>query len=84
MGLEWVVYILRCSDGTLYTGCTNDLEKRLKAHNAGKGAKYTKHRLPVTVGYTEPHPDRSSAQKAEAAIKKLSRAEKLRKIHYLR
>ncbi len=79
MGLTWVVDMLRCSGGTLYTGCTNDLEKRVKAHNAGKGAKYTRHRLPVTVTYTEPHHDRSSAQKAEAAIKKLTREQKLRK-----
>ncbi len=81
MGMpSWVVYMLRCSDGTIYTGCTNDLEKRVKAHNAGRGAKYTKRRLPVTVAFTEPHPDRSSAQKAEAEIKKLTRAQKLKKV----
>lgn len=76
----WVTYMVRCSDGTLYTGVTNDIEKRMKTHNEGKGAKYTRSRLPVTVAFTEPHPDRPSAQKAEAAIKKLTRAQKLRKV----
>ena len=77
---DWVVYMLRCSDDTLYTGVAIDLEARVKAHNAGRGAKYTRCRLPVTVVYTEVHPDRSSAQRAEAAIKKLTRAQKLRKV----
>lgn len=72
--------MLRCSDGTLYTGSTNNLEKRVKTHNAGKGAKYTSCRRPVEVVYSEAHVDRSSAQKAEARLKKLSRAEKLRKV----
>lgn len=74
---SYVVYILRCGDGTLYTGCTNRLEKRLAAHQSGKGAKYTKARLPVTLVYTEPAADRSAALRREAAIKKLSRREKL-------
>jgi putative endonuclease len=72
--------MLRCSDGTLYTGVTNNLEKRVKIHNAGNGAKYTRSRLPVEPVYTEAHPDRSSAQKAEAALKKLTREQKLRKV----
>ncbi len=75
--LPWVTYMVRCSDGTLYTGVTNDLEKRMKTHNAGKGAKYTRSRLPVTLVYTEAHGDRSAAQRAEASIKGLRRAEKI-------
>ena len=65
------VYILRCKDGTLYTGWTNDFNKRLEAHNSGKGAKYTRGRGPVTPVYLELLPDKSSATKREAAIKKL-------------
>ena len=74
---NWNVYILRCGDDSLYTGVTNNIEKRLKAHNDGKGAKYTKARRPVVVVYEEPAANRSAAQKREAVIKKLSRAEKL-------
>lgn len=70
------VYILRCGDGSLYTGWTNDLEKRLAAHRSGKGAKYTRGRGPVTLVYAEDFPDKSSAMKREAAIKKLSRPQK--------
>ncbi|WP_346916705.1 GIY-YIG nuclease family protein [Clostridium sp.] len=71
------VYILRCSDNTLYTGWTTDLSRRLKCHNSGKGAKYTRCRLPVKIVYYENLPDKSSALKRECEIKKLSRAEKL-------
>lgn len=71
------VYILRCADGTLYTGWTTDIEHRLKAHNAGTGAKYTKPRRPVELAYCEECEDKSSALKREAEIKKLTRAEKL-------
>ncbi len=78
---KWAVYILRCNDGTYYTGITNDMDKRLNAHNAGKGAKYTKPRLPVTLAYTEPATDRSAATKREAVIKKLSRAKKRALFH---
>ena len=67
-----VCYILRCADGSLYTGWTNDLEKRLAAHNAGRASKYTRSRLPVAPAYLEITPDRSAALKREAAIKKLS------------
>ena len=70
-------YILRCADGTLYTGWTNDLEKRLKAHNAGTGSKYTRARRPVTLLYAEPHSDRIEAMRRDYAIKQLTRAEKL-------
>ncbi len=76
----YTVYILRCGDGTLYTGCTNDLTRRLAAHSAGRGAKYTRARLPVELVYTEPAADRSQALRREAAIKALSRGEKLRLI----
>lgn len=70
------VYMLRCGDDSLYTGWTNDLEKRLAAHRSGKGAKYTRGRGPVTLVYLEELPDKSSAMKREAAIKKLSRPQK--------
>ncbi len=75
---RWLVYLLRCSDGTLYTGITNDLPKRLKAHAAGKASRYTRSRLPVTVAYTEPQKSKSAALKREAAIKRLRRADKER------
>lgn len=74
---SWVVYMLRCSNETIYTGMTNDLKKRLKAHNDGVGAKYTKMFRPVAVVYQEEAKNRSEAQKREAAIKKLKRREKL-------
>ena len=69
-------YILRCADGTYYTGWTTDLEQRLKAHNQGTGAKYTRARRPVSLAYAELHETKSEAMKREAAIKKLSRKEK--------
>lgn len=69
-------YIVKCSDNTLYTGWTNDLEKRLKAHNQGRGAKYTKSRTPVVLVYYEEFPDKASAMRREYEIKKLSRREK--------
>ena len=71
------VYILRCSDGSLYTGCTSDLTRRLRAHLSGKASKYTRSRLPVTLGHVEKAADRGSALKREAQIKKLTRREKL-------
>ena len=77
----WMVYILECSDKTLYTGITNDLEKRLEQHNFGKdGAKYTRVRRPVTCVYTETQENRSEATKREMVIKKFSRAAKLKLI----
>ena len=75
--MGWFVYILRCGDGTLYTGMTDDVEKRLAAHRAGKGAKYTRGRGPLELVYTEEQPDKSAALRREIAIKKLSRQEKL-------
>ena len=73
---RWLVYILRCRNGSLHTGITNDLPKRLKAHAAGKASKYTRSRLPVRLAYSEPQRSKSAALKREAAIKKLRRAEK--------
>ncbi len=70
-------YILCCADGTLYTGWTTNLEKRVLLHNAGKGAKYTKSRRPVTLVYFETFPTREEAMRREAAIKRLSKAQKL-------
>jgi putative endonuclease len=72
----WYVYILKCNDGTLYTGITNNLDKRVSSHNKGTGAKYTKTRLPVEVVYHEEATDRSEASKREYQIKKLSRLAK--------
>lgn len=74
----WTVYILRCKDDTLYTGITDDLPHRLAAHNAGKGAKYTRGRGPVVLVYQEEAPDKSTALKREHAIKQLTRTEKLK------
>jgi len=78
MNKDWYVYIVKCSDNSLYTGITVDLERRVEEHNTSKkGAKYTKSRRPVHLVYSETHQDRSSASKRESAIKKLSRSEKL-------
>ena len=73
-------YILKCSDNTLYTGWTSNLEKRLRAHNQGKGAKYTRTRLPVTLDYFEVYETKKEAMSREFAIKKLSRSQKERLI----
>lgn len=77
----WFLYVLRCADGTLYTGITNNIEKRLAAHNAGRGAKYTRSRRPCDLVATCPMPDKSSSLKAECRFKKLSRQQKLEAIH---
>lgn len=73
----WSVYLVRCGDGSLYTGVATDLPARLIAHNAGRGAAYTRGRGPVELVHVEPARDRSAALRREAAIKRLSRAEKL-------
>jgi putative endonuclease len=73
---RWCVYVLRCRDGTLYTGITVDLERRLRAHAAGNGARYTRGRGPFVVVLCEPGLTRSRALRREAAIKRLTRAEK--------
>ena len=71
------IYMLECADGTLYTGWTTDPERRVKEHNAGTGALYTRWRRPVEICYLEEAPDRSAAQRREIAIKKLTRPKKL-------
>ncbi|KEI01522.1 endonuclease [Clostridium botulinum] len=71
------VYILECSDGTLYTGWTTDIGRRVKEHNNGKGAKYTKARRPVTLKYYEEFKTKNEAMKRECAIKRLTRKEKI-------
>jgi len=73
----WCVYLLRCADGSLYTGATNDLSARLARHGAGKGAAYTRARLPVSLAWWEAAVDRGAALRREAAIKRLGRAAKL-------
>jgi putative endonuclease len=75
--LTWFVYLLECADGSYYAGITNRLEHRLKAHNAGEGARYTRARLPVKLLATQEHPDRSTASKAEVELKRLPRLQKL-------
>jgi len=69
--------MLRCGDGSLYTGCTNDLEARVERHRAGRGARYTRSRLPVRLVFSEAAADKSAALKREAALKQLTRGEKL-------
>lgn len=76
MDKQWVVYILECGDGTLYTGITDRLPQRLAAHRAGKGAKYTKGRGPLALRYLEDCADHSAALKREIAIKRLSKYKK--------
>jgi putative endonuclease len=73
----WLVYLLECNDGSLYTGITNDLDRRVKQHNKGKGAKYTRARLPVTVGAFKFIGTKSEAAKEEYRIKQLTRKQKL-------
>ena len=73
---EWSVYLLRCADGTFYAGSTSDVEARVAAHNAGRGAKYTSGRRPVAVAYVEECGSRSAALRREHALKRLTRAEK--------
>jgi putative endonuclease len=73
----WHVYMVRCADDSLYTGCTNDLVKRLAAHNAGKGARYTRSRGPVEMVWSVRVKDKSAALSREHRVKRLTRAEKL-------
>ena len=75
--MDWTVYILQCADGSLYTGITNDLERRFAEHKAGKGAKYTKGRGPLRLVYQEDCEDRPQALKRENKIKALDKAAKL-------
>ena len=76
MESSWYLYILRCGDGTLYTGITTDVEKRLETHRAGKGAKYTRGRLPLELVYREVCGTHSDALKREIAVKRMTRQEK--------
>lgn len=78
--MPYYVYILRCGDGSLYTGYTDDVARRLSVHQSGKGAKYTRSRLPVELAHQEELPDKSAALRREAEIKKMTRAQKLRLI----
>ncbi|HEV8266163.1 MAG TPA: GIY-YIG nuclease family protein [Gemmatimonadales bacterium] len=75
--MPWIVYVLRCRGGSLYTGITNDLRRRLASHRAGTASAYTRSRRPVRLAYREPAPDRGAALRREAALKRLTRAEKL-------
>ena len=75
--MHWQVYIIKCKDKTLYTGITNDLERRIKAHNSGNGCRYTKYRYPVKLIHSEQQPTRVEALKREAYIKGLPRRKKL-------
>ncbi len=81
MEKQWVLYILECGDGTLYTGITDDLPRRLKAHQSGKGAKYTRGRGPLTLRYQENQPDHSTALRREMQVKRLRKWEKLALMH---
>lgn len=74
--MEAFTYILECADGTLYTGWTTDLERRVLEHNAGRGARYTRGRRPVRLVYWEAQPSRRAAQQREAALRRLSRMQK--------
>lgn len=74
--LSWFVYMLRCGDGTLYTGITDDVERRLAVHRSGKGAKYTRGRGPLELVYQEEQPDKSAALRRELEIKRLRRTQK--------
>jgi putative endonuclease len=82
--VRWCVYLIRCGDGTLYTGITNDLRKRLAAHEAGRGARYTRGRGPLEVVHVERKRSRSLALKREAALKRLGRRAKLALLDTLR
>jgi putative endonuclease len=80
MTVPFYCYILECADKTYYTGWTTDPERRVKQHNKGTGARYTRSRLPVKIVYLEPQPDRAAAMKRERTIKRLSRERKIKLI----
>ena len=84
MSGSWWVYILSCADGTLYTGVTTDVERRLDEHNSGHGAKYTRGRLPATLIYREPAGDKGAALRREMEIKGMTRSDKLALIENFR
>lgn len=76
-GQGWTVYVLRCRTGEFYTGCTTDVDRRVREHNSGRGARFTRTRRPVTLVYEEGAANRAEALRRELAIKRLSRARKL-------
>ena len=76
-GNRWFVYLLRCADGSLYTGIAKDVDRRCQQHNAGTASRYTRSRLPVVAVYREAHASRGSALRREAAIKAVSRRQKM-------
>ena len=78
--MSYYAYVVECADGTLYSGYTTDIERRLMAHNAGRGARYTKGRRPVKLAYLEELPTESAARKREAALQRLRRTQKLQLI----
>lgn len=78
--MAWFVYMLKCCDGSLYTGYTDDVNRRLAVHQSGKGAKYTRSRLPVELAYQEEMPDKTAALRREFAIKQMTRQQKLKLI----
>ena len=78
--MSWFLYVIECADGSLYTGIATDPAARYAVHVAGKGARYTRSHPPVKLLMTEPHPDRSSASKAEYAFKQLTAAQKRRRL----
>lgn len=80
MDTKAYLYVVECADGSLYTGYTTDVERRIATHNKGKGAKYTRSRLPVRLLMSQTFPSKQEAQKAEAAFKKLTRSQKLQQI----
>jgi putative endonuclease len=80
-GRTWWVYMLRCADGTLYTGIALDVQARLAQHRAGTGARYTRGRAPLELVHQEPAPTRAAASRREAAIKRLPRSGKLELVH---
>ncbi|NKB80502.1 MAG: GIY-YIG nuclease family protein [Nitrospirales bacterium] len=82
--MNWIIYMVECADGTLYTGITKNIKRRMIAHKQGKGAKYTKGRGPLKVVYSEEQPTRSLALKREAEIKSFDRSEKLKLVNEAR
>ena len=75
--MSWYVYIIECKDAKLYTGITNNLERRIREHNCGNGCRFTKYRTPVKLLYAEDYPTRQEALRREAQIKRLERGEKI-------
>lgn len=84
MAERWFAYFVRCADGSLYAGATNDVQRRLQKHNAGRGARYTRSRLPVVLVWSKRVATRSHALSLEATLKQLSRAQKLQLVRQAR